>query len=428
MKHKVLILFVLLFILASFPVYGLYSPQNLELSSESAVVIDATSGDILYEKNSHKLMFPASTTKIMTAVLTLENTSINDKVIIDKETPFTDGSRIYVIEDEEFTVEQLLHALLVGSANDVAVALAKHVSGSVEDFASLMNKRAKELGAMNTHFVNPNGLPHNDHITTAYDLAMIGKYAMTLPEFRKIVNTINYQIPPTNKQPEIRYLRNTNRLLWGVGGRNKINYNGEWIDIKYDIVDGIKTGYTNAAQQCLISTAMKDDRRLISVVLKAISTDVYLDTRKLLDYGFENFKVLDIVDAGEFIQAVEVPNGQVESVDLITQGSITKTLPLSSHLNDIKADISISEDIDAPISKGQVLGRVTYKLNGELLGETNLLAKDTIEEKAVNKIIRRAKSKKNISLIKFLIVVVISYIIWRIFVTYTRLNRGYFRK
>ncbi len=168
MKHKVLILFVILFILASFPVYGLYSPQNLELSSESAVVIDATSGDILYEKNSHKLMFPASTTKIMTAVLTLENTSINDKVIIDKETPFTDGSRIYVIEDEEFTVEQLLHALLVGSANDVAVALAKHVSDSVEDFASLMNKRAKELGAMNTHFVNPNGLPHNDHITTAY--------------------------------------------------------------------------------------------------------------------------------------------------------------------------------------------------------------------------------------------------------------------
>lgn len=427
MKHKIIALFILFSIFTSIPVFGFNYPQNLNLLSESAIVIDADSGDILYEKSGHRLMFPASTTKIMTAILTLENTSLNDKVIIDKDTPFTDGSRIYVIEDEEFTVEQLLYALLVGSANDAAVALAKHVSGSVEDFALLMNKRAQELGAKNTNFVNPNGLPDEDHITTAYDLAMIGRYAMTLPEFREIVNTVNYQIPPTNKQPEIRYIKNTNRLLWGVGGRNKINYKGKWIDIKYDIVDGIKTGYTTVAQQCLVSTAIKDNRRLISVVLKAVSTDVYLDTRKLLDYGFDNFKSIDIVNSGSFIQSVSVPNGQIESVDLITQSKVSKTIPIKSDINDIDFNITIDEDIEAPITKGQVLGKISYTLNGEFLGETNLLAKNSIEEKTLNKIIRRAKSKKNISLIKFLGIVIILYFIWRTIVTYNRLNRRRFR-
>src|SRR5690606_29034088 len=117
------------------------------------------------------------------------------------------------------------------------------------------------------NFINPHGLPDPEHVTTAYDLAMISKYAMTLPKFREIVKTVRYQIEPTNKQEEIRYLKNTNRLLWGVGSGHKISYNDQLIDIKYDIVDGIKTGYTNAAQQCLVATALKDDRRLISVVL-----------------------------------------------------------------------------------------------------------------------------------------------------------------
>jgi len=429
MSRKILIIFIMAMILLfSSTSYAYTSPQEfLYLSAESAILIDAESGDVLYEKNPNKIMYPASTTKIMTAILTLENTRLSDKIIIDKDTPFTEGSRIYVIEGEEFTVEELLHALLVQSANDAAVAFAKHISGSVEEFALLMNKRAKELGAKNTNFVNPNGLPDENHVTTAYDLAMISKYAMTLPEFREIVKTVRYQISPTNKQSEIRYLKNTNRLLWGVGSRNRIQYNGKWIDIKYDIVDGIKTGYTLAAQQCLVASGQKDGRRLISVVLKSKGTDVYLDTRKLLDFGFDNFRNFEIVNSGRVIEKVKIPNGKEEELDLITQQRITKTIHNDIQLDDIKSKIYINEDIKAPIFKGQVLGKITYTLNEKIIGESNLIAKNSVEEKTINKIIKRAKNPKNLSLLKITFFIVFLYIIWRSIVTYKRLKSRRYR-
>jgi D-alanyl-D-alanine carboxypeptidase (penicillin-binding protein 5/6) len=399
------------------------SLDSLNISAESAILIDASTGDILYEKNGNKLMYPASTTKIMTAILTLENTNLKDKVIIDEETPFTEGSRIYVIEDEEFTVEQLLYALLVASANDAAVALAKHISGSIEEFAKLMNKRAKELGAKNTHFTNPNGLPDDEHVTTAYDLAMIAKYAMTIPKFREIIKTVRYQIPPTNKQTETRYLKNTNRLLWGVGRSNKILYDGEWINIKYDIVDGIKTGYTSEAQQCLVSTAQKNGRRLISVVLKAIRTNVYVDTRKLLDYGFENFKFIDIVNAGTTIKAVKVPNGKVETLDLITRNRLSKVVPIDVTQSQIDYTLHLNPEIKAPINKGEVLGKITYTLNGKDLGSIDLIASKSIDEKNIYKIIKKIKSPKSLNLFKFLFILFIFYILWRTVVTIRRLRR-----
>ncbi|MCG8538880.1 MAG: D-alanyl-D-alanine carboxypeptidase [Clostridia bacterium] len=397
------------------------STNKVNISSESAILIDSSTGDILFEKNAHKSMYPASTTKVMTAILTLENTNLNDRIIIDKETPFTDGSRIYVKEGEKFTVEQLLYSLMIESANDSATALAKHISGSVEEFAKLMNKRAKELGALNTNFTNPHGLPDKKHISTAYDLAMISKYAMTIPKFKEIAKTKRYQIPETEKTPEIRYFRNRNRLLWGVGPRNKIRYNGKLIDIKYDIVDGIKTGYTSEAQQCLVSSASKDNRKLISVVLKAIRTNVYLDTRKLIDHGFDNFNVLNLVDSGTILESIPVDNGVEETLDLITQNSVSKTIPNNYTYGDIKKTIEIEPEVRAPINKGQALGRVTYSLNGEIIGETNLIAYRFIDEKQLSKIVGTIRGPN--SSLRIPLILLFIYVLWRTIITVKRIRR-----
>lgn len=419
----IIFLAISLIVSSTFVSFSLAPNSEPTITSESGVLIDFESGDVLFEKNAHKLMYPASTTKIMTAVLTLENANLNDKVIIDKETPFTDGSRMYVKEDEIFTVEQLLHALMIESANDSAVALAKHISGSVEEFANLMNKRAKELGALNTNFTNPHGLPDKEHVTTAYDLAMIGKYAMTIPKFTEVVKTIRYQIPETEKTDEIRYFRNRNRLLWGTGPSNKMDYNGKRVDIKYDIVDGIKTGYTTEAQQCLVSTASKDNRRVISVVLKAIRTNVYSDSRTLIDYGFDNFTEMSLINQGIALKTVEVENGVEDTLDLITQGSVSKIVQNEYNKSDIDQTIEVNPEIKAPINKGEVLGKVTYSLNGEIIGETNLLAREFIDEKQIYKAVKKITSPANMNAYKIVLGLILLYIIWRTVVTIRRVRR-----
>ncbi|MGE5633077.1 MAG: D-alanyl-D-alanine carboxypeptidase family protein [Caulobacteraceae bacterium] len=395
MKRIAAIFLVIFMSFSSYFQITAYAADNvIPLTAESAILIDAATGDVLYEKNSNKQMYPASTTKIMTAILTLENSNLNDKVIIDKDTPFTDGSSIYVREGEEFTVEQLLYALMVESANDAAVALAKHVSGNVSAFVDKMNKRAAELGATNTHFNNPNGLPDTKHLTTAHDLAVIARYGMTIPKFTELVRTARYQIPPTNKVNETRYLRNTDRFLWGTGSQNKINYKGKYIDIKYDIVDGVKTGYTTVAGNCIVSTASKNGRRLIAVVLKTHGSDLYLDARILLDYGFDNFENVELVKSGEEIQKANIENGVSNEVGLVAQDDLSRTLPLSAKDVKITKNFVVNENIYAPIQKGAVLGKATYTLNGTVLGEVNLVAKEQVDEKAIVKVEKKLLSPK----------------------------------
>ncbi len=418
-----IILSISLFISSTVIGFSLTENNEINITSESGILIDFESGDVLFEKNPHKIMYPASTTKIMTAILTLENANLNDEVIIDKETPFTGGSRIYVKEGEVFTVDQLLNSLMIESANDSAVALAKHISGSVEEFASLMNKRAKELGALDTNFRNPHGLPDKEHVSTAYDLAMISQYAMTIPKFTEIVKTVRYQIPETEKTNEIRYFRNRNRLLWGTGPSNRMDYDGKRIDIKYDIVDGIKTGYTSEAQQCLVSSASKDNRRVISVVLKAIRTNVYSDSKRLIDYGFDNFSVVNLINSGVVLKTVEVENGVEDILDLVTQDTISKIVPKDYTSSDIKQTIEVNPEIKAPINKGEVLGKLSYTLNGDIIGETNLLARDFIDEKQIYKVVKRIQDPANMNIYIVIIGLVLLYILWRTIVTIRRIRR-----
>lgn len=375
---KKTICLLILTIVIIFSNYTAAFADNIQLDGEAAVLIDGLTGEILYQKNMDKQMYPASTTKIMTALLTIENTNLDDIVVIDSETPFTEGSRIYLIEDEKFTIEQLLYALMLESANDAAVALAKYISGNIEDFAELMNQKAEELGAKNTHFNNPNGLPDENHYTSAYDLAMIARYAMKNEKFRRFVSTASYQIPPTEKQEETRYLYNSNRFLWD--NNRTILYKGKHTKIKYDKVTGIKTGYTDVARNCLVSAAKDGDREVIAVVLKSNGLNCFLDSRKLLDYGLDNYKNINSVTKNDVVTTVDISNGEIEKLDLIAEASLVKTVPKNINISDIKSKTKLLEEIKAPINKGEQLGKVEYYLDNEFLGEVKLIAADSVEK------------------------------------------------
>ena len=249
-----------------------------DISSPSAILIDSKTGRVLYEKECDVKRYPASTTKIMTGILCIELGSLNDIVTIGTNPSQIErgSSQIYLIPGEQLTLEQLLYAMMLESANDASIAIAEHISGSVEEFVKLMNKRAKELGANDTNFVNPHGLHDDNHVTTARDLALIAKHAMTLPKFREVVATVNYTIPETNKQPARDYITNSNKLIW------KINKT-----YSYDYAIGIKTGYTTKAKNNLVAGALKDDMELISVVMNENSTNsssnMYTNTIELLN-------------------------------------------------------------------------------------------------------------------------------------------------
>jgi serine-type D-Ala-D-Ala carboxypeptidase (penicillin-binding protein 5/6) len=267
---KIGIFLCLIFLIFNINAVAKTSPK---ITAQGAVLIDLNNGRVLLQKNSNNKYAPASTTKVMTALLTLEKCKLDEKVIVGKNPPLEDGSKICLIEGETLTVKQLLYALLLPSANDAALALAEHISGSKQAFANLMNKRAKELGCKNTNFVNPNGLYDKNHYTSAYDLSLIASKAMKFSEFRKIVSTLSFKLMPTNKQPIIRYLHNENKILF-----NRID--------KYSGAVGIKTGYTVKAMHTYVGAATRKGITLI-VVLLHDEKGYYKETANLFNYGFK---------------------------------------------------------------------------------------------------------------------------------------------
>ena len=402
-----------------------FAITDSDIVGESAIVVDYDSGDILYSKNPDKKMYPASTTKIMTALLTLENLELDTNIVIDDETPFTEGSRIYLIEDEVMSIEDLLYALLLESANDAAVALAKAVSGDVDSFVSLMNERAKEIGATNTHFSNPNGLPDETHVTTVHDMALIAREAFENDLFREIVKTVKYVIDPTEKQPESRYLTNGNRFLWASGNGNKIFYDGDWIDIKYPIVDGIKTGYTLAAQQCLVTTASKGGRRVITVVFKSQhksqEKNIFTDTRTLIDYGLDSFENVTLSNSGERIITADIYGGKENTLEVISGQTLIRSLPGDTDIDTIKNSIHLNENLNAPVMEGDLVGDISFSMNEKLIGTVPLLADKTVLKKTRKDYLMELWQK--INWIGILIPIFLLYLARRTFITIKRLNR-----
>ena len=257
---------------------------NFTIKSDSAILMDAETGQVLFEKNMHKIEYPASITKVMTGLLALENCSLDDTITMTKEGVFSierDSSHIALNVGEQISMRDALYALAIQSANDAANGIGIHIAGSLPEFANLMNKRAKELGALNTHFVTANGLHDSQHYTTAYDMALFMKQAIQTPYFLEFFNQKSYEIMPTNMQNNIRYLHNKNGLLNG-----KHNYYG---------LIASKTGWTTQAKHTLVTAAKRGNRILIVVALNSNDASAkYEDTMNLFDYGFNEFNELSI--------------------------------------------------------------------------------------------------------------------------------------
>ncbi len=272
MKPKFAYLLLLLVILAFSPLNTLADPAPPAVTAKAAVLLDAISGKIMYAKNAEIAMAPASTTKIMTAILAIENGNLRKTVCIPREAVGIEGTSMNLITGEQLTMEDLLYGLMLVSGNDAAIAIASIIAGSEERFARMMTNKARVLGLTNTNYKNPNGLPAINHYSTARDLAYLTKYAMRNPTFARIVRTKMKTVPgPKPNEPLVLY--NHNKLLW-----------------RYPYTIGVKTGYTLTAGGCLVSSAQKNGVTLISVVLK--SNAIYDDSIKLFDYGFKLKKAM----------------------------------------------------------------------------------------------------------------------------------------
>ncbi len=349
--------------------------------AETGVLIDAKTGMVLYNKGMDIQKEPASTTKIITGLLAIEKLPLDKVITIDAETPFTEGSRIYLMEGEKITVKDLLYALFLESANDAAVALGIAMAGNVDDFAVMMNEKAKELGAKNTNFRNPNGLHLEGHVTTAYDLAMIAKGAMENPTFRKYVSTYKYTIQPTNKQQEPRYLYNTNRLLYDT--RTKVSANGVIRPAKYDGVTGIKTGYTGEAGGCLVSGAAREGTELIAVDMKSTDSGRFGDAIALLDWGFQNYHSVKILNKGTDMGTIKVSKGAEKKVSLVTETDGYATLPISQNAKSLKKVVKLADKIEAPVQDGQVVGSINFFQGEILMSSVNIVAAQAVKEGAL---------------------------------------------
>lgn len=404
---KNLFLFLLIFIMISTSI-SFAAQENLDLVGEGAILIDYNSNRILYEKNSDKKMYPASTTKIMTAILAIELGNMEDMVEIDEEVvSLTEGSHIALDYGEKMKFEDLLNGLMVASANDAANAIAKHVSGSIEGFVELMNDKAEEIGAVDTHFTNPNGLHDENHYTTAYDLFLISKYAMQNETFQKYASKTEYTIAPTNKKSEKRLLHTTNKFLYG---NHNMDVDGKVIPIKYEGINGIKTGTTPEAKNCLVSSAQRGDKTLFTVVLKSVEMDVYADTYKLLNYGFDNFNDTILGYSNEFIANLDIEDGSLPYASTILNGDVRYTLR-SDELDRIEKSSKFKDKINLPISKGDILGSAEYYLDGDLIAKEDIVSTVDIKSTPGNKLIKTLLNKWYIVLIALILLVLIVRVI-----------------
>ena len=340
-----------------FPFYTWAQAPPL-VNAEGAVLMDADSGRMLYGKNAHKNLPPASTTKIVTAILALEEGNLDDRTVISKYAEETQGSSIWLEEGEIHKLEDLLYASLLSSANDASVAIAEHIGGSEADFVHMMNRKAGNVGALNTHFSNPHGLHDDNHLSTAYDLALLGRYAMGIPKFREIVATKKRVIPWAGHEWS-RMLVNKNRLIKNPN--------------LYPHADGVKNGYTRAAGNCLVASAVKGNMRLIAVVLDASNASE--EAVKLLDYGFENFERVQFASRGEKIHRVKSKDGHEIQLTAAEPLSVALKKDEKRRINKI---VSVPDEISVDVRKGDILGQLIIELEGEKLGSVNLLSHTTV--------------------------------------------------
>lgn len=417
------IVFILLFQTFSFaltPQYG--------IKAEAGLLLDITTGEVLYGKNPDTPMYPASLTKVLTAILVLEDLNLDDVVTIDDKSPFVDGSKMYLTPGEQLTVNQLLNTMLVKSANDAALALARYHSGTIEAFSEAMNAKAIEIGATGSNFVNPNGLHDDAHVTTARDLGLIAAYAMKIPEFADIVKKTRLTVAPTNKQPEIRVYNNSNKLLWAEGSKYKMNYKGSNINIKYDIVTGVKTGFTNKAQQCIIASAKDGEKEMLAVILKTDANSIYSDARTLLDFGLYEIDSETLIHENDFVVSYDLNNEKGNKVDLVAKNTVKSYKIKGETLATAEQNLVMNEGIELPIQEGETLAILEFVNEGEVIGQTELIASSSISDKDMftddTKFFNEDKETSIYVKIGFTVLKVIAALfLWRFIMTFINLQK-----
>ncbi len=333
-------------------------PDGPAISAKSAIVMDLDSGAVLYEKNIHEMLYPASTTKIMTCLLAVENAKMDEMVEFSYDAVFgvpRDGSNMGIDVGEILPMEDCLYGILVGSANEVAAAVGEHIGGDTDTFLQMMNDRAKELGCLNTNFVNANGLHDENHYTSAYDLALIACEFFSNDYLASIANTARVHFTPTDTQPDDFYLNNKNKLISG--------------EIKYEYYVGGKTGYTTQARQTLVSCAEKNGMRLVCVVMMEETPDQFNDTVTLFNYGFSNFKKVNvssvetkytIENTGFYSTGQDIFGSSKSILQLDPVASIV--IPATAEFSDVKSTISYEN-----LGKNQV-ANIEYTYNDVYVG------------------------------------------------------------
>lgn len=435
MRTAFLKLFILLYIFSA-NISTVYAEKNTNLSSientdektslidenaslniigESAILMDASTGEILYEKNMHEQLYPASITKLMTVLLAFEYGKLDETVTFSEDAIFgieRNSSHIALDVGEQITLEQCLYAILLQSANEASLGVAEHIGGSKEGFAKMMNDRAKELGCKNTNFVNPNGLHDDNHYTSAYDMALIAKEVLKYDKFKEIISTLKYEIPPTNNQPETRYLYAQHQMI-----KPPSIY-------VYEGCEGGKTGFTNQALNTLVTYAKRDNTELIAVVLKDTGANTYVDTKTLFDYGFENYETLTAFSSDEFKTSENITQTYKKDfidlgmLDITAKNNVYATVKKSENKPEYTQKLNINkENLIPTINKGDSVGTLDIYNGDTLVGSSTLIATKTIEAIPEAELEAQYKEKvKNIIFYVLKIVVIIALIILIIFI------------
>ena len=346
-----------------------------DINSRAAVVIDRSSNTILYGKNEKEKRKMASTTKIMTALVVIENANLDDVVTISKKAAGTGGSRLGLKTNDQITVNNLLYGLMLCSGNDAAVALAEHVGGSVEEFAVLMNSKANDLGLLNTHFVTPHGLDKDEHYTTAYELALLSNYALKNETFAKIVNTKYTSITINDYS---KSLHNTNELLGVLNG-----------------VYGIKTGFTNGANRCLVTACKRENLDIICVVLGADTKSFRTkDSIKLIEYAFANYSNVNIsnilnVDFDNWkknnYNKINIVKATFKNIDLkLDTLKYNNIAILNTDIKNISTDVYVNNNLVAPVFKNDVVGCINIRNGNDIIYSCNILSDSDINKRNIS--------------------------------------------
>ncbi|MBS3969438.1 MAG: D-alanyl-D-alanine carboxypeptidase [Clostridia bacterium] len=368
-KGPTVLLFALLLVL----LFCLPAGAEVDIKSEAAILMDAATGDVLFELDSEKKWYPASMTKLMTLVVVLDliekgQLSLEEKIITSENAASYGGAQLYLEVGEEFTLDDMLKAIILGSANDASVAVAEHVAGSEEAFVDIMNEMAKEIGCKNTHFVNSHGLHHEDHYTTAKDMALIAQYSLRYPKTLEYTSMQYYEF--REDPPTARY--SLNKLLWWYPG-----------------ADGFKTGTTSAAKRNLVATATRDGLRLISVVMGVDEANGHFrESMKLLNYGFSKYTFKQFYAPNTVFGQARVGKGAEDFVDLITTDNVGVTI-LKGQDEGYATKITMKPYLPAPVAKGTIAGELVIVKDGKEVKKYNLVTAKEVQKGSFMKMLSK---------------------------------------